>query len=128
MTQLVQDLWARHGLCLVDVDELATAANLSAGHVFRLFRAEYGCGPARALELVRLSRAATSLQRSNATLDAVARQSGFANPYHFSRRFSAVYGVPPGAYRALQPAPDPQAPVRDRGLLPLSHALLQVGG
>lgn len=120
----VASTWARDGVRLVEVDELAAAANLSTGHVFRVFRSEYGCSPARALELLRLARAATALERSNATLAQVARTSGFANPYHLSRRFRAVYGCPPGAYRALASPPDPLEPLRAAGLLGLTQALL----
>ena len=86
-------------------------------------RQNYGCGPAHALELVRLSRAAMIVQRSNATLAEIARASGFANPYHLSRRFRAAYGVPPGRYRRDQPTADPQAPVRDAGLHQVAYLL-----
>ncbi|MDX6221327.1 MAG: AraC family transcriptional regulator [Frankiales bacterium] len=124
VAEYVRTRWESDGLRIIGVDELCTAGNLSAGHLFRLFRQHYGCGPARALELVRLARAATSLQRSNATIAEVARLTGFANPYHFSRRFSAVYGIPPGAFRALTASPDPLRPVREAGLLPMAHVLL----
>lgn len=124
VVQHVRDRWSRDGIRALDAGELAAAASISPGHLFRVFRQQYGCGPARALEQVRLARAAVQLQRSNATIAEVSRLSGFANPYHFSRRFSAVYGTPPGAYRRLTPGPDPLEPVRVGGLLPLAHALL----
>ena len=94
------------------------------GTSFRVFRAELGCGPARALELVRLARSAATLQRSNASLAAVAAQHGFANAYHFSRRFSQAYRMPPGTFRALGLGPDPLEPVRRAGLLPFAAPLM----
>jgi AraC family transcriptional regulator len=118
--------WARDGVRLIEVDELAAAAGLSSGHIFRVFRNAYGCSPARALELLRLARAATALERSNATLARVAAGSGFANPYHLSRRFRAVYGCPPGAYRQRASGPDPLEPLREAGLLGLARAVLPV--
>ncbi|MGI3780476.1 MAG: helix-turn-helix transcriptional regulator [Janthinobacterium lividum] len=120
----VRSTWANDGLRILSATELATAAGVSEGHLFRLFRQDYGCGPARALELVRLARAAIALQRSNASLAEIAELTGFANPYHLSRRFAAVYRLPPGAFRRLQPGPDPLAPVREVGLLSLAHLLL----
>jgi AraC-like DNA-binding protein len=108
----------------IPVPALAGACGVSAGHLFRVFRETYGLGPARALEVVRLARAATLLQRSNATLTEVAHRCGFANPYHFSRRFTAWYGRPPGAYRALGESADPYEPARSTGLLPVVRALL----
>ena len=119
----VRRIWRVEGVRIVEVDELAVAAGVSGGHLFRVFRQQYGCGPAHALELVRLARAAVMLQRSNATLDEVAAECGFANAYHFSRRFRASYAVPPGSYRRTSPTPDPLGPVRAAALLPVAQLL-----
>jgi AraC family transcriptional regulator len=117
-------VWQADGARLIAADELASAVGVSAGHLFRVFRNEYGCGPARALELVRLARTAMALQRSNASLSEIAHREGFANAYHFSRRFTSAYGRPPGAYRALGLGPDPLEPVRKAGLLPFATPLM----
>ena len=119
-----QRAWSSGSLRILPAAELAVAAGVSPGHLFRVFRAELGCGPARALELVRLARSAATLQRSNASLAAVAAQHGFANAYHFSRRFSQVYRMPPGTFRALGLGPDPLEPVRRAGLLPFAAPLM----
>lgn len=124
----VRRVWEVDGMRIVEVPELARAAGLSPGHLFRLFRTHFDCGPARALELLRLARAAALLQRSNATLDEVAAQTGFANAYHFSRRFAAVYACPPGAFRNRGGPVDPWAPVRSAGLLPLAQLVLRSRG
>jgi AraC family transcriptional regulator len=116
-------VWAREGVRAVPADELAAAAHVSTGHLFRLFRVQFGTSPARALEILRLGRAAVALQRSNATLTEVASLVGYANPYHLSRRFSEVYGRPPGAFRRIEAATDPLWPLRDTGLLALDHTL-----
>ena len=121
-------VWQAEGPRLITSEELAGAASVSAGHLFRVFRNAYGCGPARALELVRLARSAVALQRSNASLAEVAHRGGFANAYHFSRRFALTYGRPPGAYRALGPVADPLEPVRKAGLLPFAAPLMSLGG
>lgn len=92
-----------------------------------MFRNAYGWGPAHALELVRLARSAVALQRSNASLAEIAHRGGFANAYHFSRRFRLTYGRPPGEYRALGPVPDPLEPVRSAGLLPFAAPLMSLG-
>ena len=83
----------------LSLQELAAGACVSAGYLSRVFRHHYGVGPVAAFELLRLGRAATLLVRSNLAVAAVARDCGFANPYHFSRRFHRVYGQPPGRYR-----------------------------
>lgn len=117
--------WIADGMRIVPVDELAASANISPGHVFRLFREHYGVGPARALELARLVRAATWLQRSNSTLAEIAARAGFANAYHFSRRFAGAYGIAPGAFRRRGATSDPYELLRSPALTSLTHALLE---
>ena len=120
----IRTTWQEGGAKPLSLTEMAAAAGISPGHLSRLFRSEYAIGPVAAIELVRLARAATLLQRSNLTVAAVAAACGFANPFHFSRRFRATYGVPPRTYRTAQDADDPLAPLTPAGLLPLAHRLL----
>jgi AraC family transcriptional regulator len=103
--------------------ELAAAACISAGYLSRLFRHHYGIGPVAAVELLRLARAATLLIRSNLSVAAVAGDCGFANPYHFSRRFQRVYGQPPGRYRRAPTRLEPTEPLARVGLLPLADRI-----
>jgi AraC family transcriptional regulator len=100
--------------------DLAAGACISTGHLSRVFRQHYGIGPVAALELLRLARAATLLVRSNLSVAAVAHDCGFANPYHFSRRFHRSYGQPPGRYRHASPRLQPAEPLARAGLLDLS--------
>ena len=58
----------------------------------------------------------------DAPLAEVARQTGFANAYHLSRRFSLTYQTPPGAYRR-DGSGDPYAPLDAAGLRDLARAL-----
>jgi AraC family transcriptional regulator len=103
--------------------ELAAGACISAGYLSRLFCHHYGTGPVAAFELLRLARAATLLSRSNLSVAAVAHDCGFANPYHFSRRFHRVYGEPPGRYRRASSRLEPAEPLARAGLLALSDRI-----
>lgn len=114
--------WRTRGLRIVPLEELAAAAGITTGHLSRVFSREFGCGLSASLELVRLGRAAIELQRSNLTIAEIARQTGFANPYHFSRRFSHAYGMPPGRFRRDGTA-DALAPLSAAELTPLWNAL-----
>jgi AraC-like DNA-binding protein len=96
--EYVRHEW-RRGVRCVTVGELAAAAQVSPAHLSRLFRREFGCGPATGLELVRLARARSLLTRSNLTITQVARAAGFTDPLYFSRRFRAVHGRSPSTYR-----------------------------
>lgn len=115
--------WRTDGLRSIPVDELAAAAHVSPRQLFRTFAHRHGVGPARALELVRLSRAAMMLHRSNESVARIATRTGFANPYHFSRRFTAVHGQPPRRFRSDSTA-DPMGPVHAANLGWLAHRLL----
>lgn len=103
--------------------ELAAGACVSPGYLSRLFRQHYGIGPVAAVELLRLARAATLLVRSNLSVAAVAHDCGFANPYHFSRRFHRVYGQPPGRYRRAPARLEPGEPLARAGLSPLADRI-----
>src|SRR4029453_14867061 len=107
----------------LSLQDLAAGACLSAGYLSRVFRQHYGIGPVAAFELLRLARAATLLVRSNLSVAAVAHDCGFANPYHFSRRFHRRYGQPPGRYRRASPRLPPAEPLAQAGLLALSDQL-----
>ena len=103
--------------------ELAAGACISTGYLSRVFRHRYGIGPVAAVELLRLARAATLLTRSNLSVAAVADDTGFANPYHFSRRFHRVYDQPPGRYRRATARLEPSEPLARAGLLPLADRI-----
>ncbi len=101
MARMVGRRYRRSGPCHISLDDLARAANLSRRQVSRVVMDEIGMGPVRAFELVRLSRAAALLGRSDLTIAAVATACGYESPFHLSRRFRAFYGVPPSVYRTL---------------------------
>jgi AraC-like DNA-binding protein len=115
--------WDANGIRPLGVDTLAGFADVSTGHLHRIFREQVGLAPGRALELIRLARAATTLRRSSASIAEVSALTGFADPYHFSRRFSGVYGMPPGRYRRADDPIDPLTPLQNSGLLQLSYLL-----
>jgi transcriptional regulator GlxA family with amidase domain len=83
----------------VTLTQLATAAHVTPEHLCRLFRQSLNFGPVECVRLARLARAATLLARSNLAIKQITESTGWSNPYHFSRRFSALYGMSPRAYR-----------------------------
>ena len=81
------------------VDDLADAVHLSARQLTRLFRAETGKSPAKAIEGLRLEAARLMIEQGRLTLDAIARESGFRDRRHMREVFVRGYGVPPQALR-----------------------------
>lgn len=111
--------WSR-GMRPVSLSELAASANVSKEYLSRLFQRHFGVGPVAGLELVRLARADTLLSRSNLTITQIARDCGFTDPLHFSRRFKHVYGVSPRAYRQVG---EQASPLTEHRLLTLALRL-----
>ncbi len=97
--QYVQRRWARDGMENPQLSELARAAGVSEVHLCRLFRDALGHGPIGTLRMLRLDRAAMLLARSNLQIQEIARLTGFESPFHFTRCFKHLYGVPPREYR-----------------------------
>jgi AraC-like DNA-binding protein len=96
---LIRDVVAQEPSPAVNLGQLAQVAHVTPEHLCRLFRQSLDLGPLECVRLARLERAATLLARSNLAIKQITESTGWASPYHFSRRFSEVYGLSPRAYR-----------------------------
>jgi transcriptional regulator GlxA family with amidase domain len=81
------------------VSALAEAANLSTRQFSRMFRAETGQSPARAVEKLRVEAARLLLEGGNLPVAVVAREAGFSDPERMRRAFLRSFGQPPQAIR-----------------------------
>ena len=87
----------------LDVEALARGANMSGGHLSRQFRLAYGESPYSYLMTRRIERAMALLRRGDLTVTEVCFEVGCSSLGTFSTRFTELVGVPPGAYRRLEP-------------------------
>mgnify|MGYP000039707678 CR=1 FL=1 len=83
----------------LSVTRLARRCGLSPDHFARRFAAATGRTPMRYLQERRIAAAADRLVNSETAIEAVARDAGFANRFHFTRVFTRLIGTPPAAYR-----------------------------
>ena len=83
----------------LSVEELAEAASLSPRQFSRVFTAETGQSPAKAIEGLRLEAARLMMESSRHPLDTVARETGFRDRRHMREAFLRGYGMPPQALR-----------------------------
>jgi len=83
----------------ITLGELAKVAHLSPNHLLRLFKTATGSTPGEYLLRVRLRHAAKLLRQSTLPIGEVAGSSGFPDSNYFSRKFRALYGKNPRAYR-----------------------------
>ena len=109
----------------LDVEALARAAHMSAGHLGRQFRLAYGESPYSYLMTRRIERAMALLRRGDLSVTEVCFEVGCSSLGTFSTRFKELVGLSPSVYRAreaqatagLAPCVARQVtrPVRDRG-------------
>jgi AraC-like DNA-binding protein len=83
----------------VSLSEPARACGLSVSYFSRAFRQSVGMPPHRWLLLQRVLHAKTLLRDADRSLADIAVGSGFADQSHFTRVFTGVVGVSPGAWR-----------------------------
>ncbi len=90
--------WATGPLRSPSLMAWAKACGVTREGLIRAFRQGYGTTPMESVRLLRLDRAAQLLAQDGSVQE-IASATGFANPFHFSRCFAAVYGCPPTTFR-----------------------------
>jgi AraC family transcriptional regulator len=83
----------------ITLGELAHIACLSEFHLARMFRISFGMPPSGWVAQRRVDRARALLKETTLPLQQVADLCGYADLSHFSHRFKAAVGAPPGKYR-----------------------------
>ncbi len=83
----------------ISLDDLAGECRLSTRHLSRAFRQTMGMPPHRWLLLHRVEKAKSSLSNPGLPLSDIASACGFADQSHFTRVFTQMAGVSPGAWR-----------------------------
>ena len=95
-----RDLMDREYATPLDIESVARAALMSAGHFQRQFRAAYGETPYSYLMTRRIERAKMLLRRGDISVTDVCFAVGCSSLGSFSARFTEVVGETPTAYRA----------------------------
>lgn len=86
----------------VKLEEFAQHAGLSVSHFSELFRAETGQSPMAYFIQLKIRLACRLLDLSNKPVKVVAAETGYADPYYFSRVFKKIMGISPDGYRAIK--------------------------
>ena len=84
----------------ISVQEIAEHLHINRSYLYRVFKNYTGKPPREYLEDYRLAVASQMLMGGQCTATEVARQSGFADVFSFSKRFKNKYGVSPRAFSA----------------------------
>lgn len=78
---------------------LAHRLGVTHEHLARTFRQHLGHTPGTHLQRVRIAHAAELLEHGDQPVLTIGIAAGFRSPSAFYRRFTEVYGMPPGDYR-----------------------------
>ena len=81
------------------ISEMAEYCRLSEAQTRRLLMQRTGLTPKPYAEGIKLRRAAEELIGTTRRIDEIATDFGYRDRFHFSRRFTAILGVPPAKYR-----------------------------
>ena len=84
----------------ISLMDLASTAGVSRQHLLKLFRNRRGTTPTQYLYQRRLRVAADQLTHTGLSIKEIAGHCGFANAFHFSRKFKAAYRMSPRAWRS----------------------------
>ena len=86
----------------IDVPQMASAAGVSERECYRIIEACAGTTPAAYLRAYRINRACELLAHTTRTVQAIARQCGFATASHLGQVFKEQMGCTPSSYRAVR--------------------------
>lgn len=87
---------------LKTLQQIAKECHVSGPYLCRLFRRFDQQSPYQYLLRLKMNHAAELLKRPDALVKQVAEQTGFGDPFHFSRAFKSVLGVSPDLFRRLR--------------------------
>jgi len=82
----------------IRVDDLAEKCGFHPRYFAKVFRDTFGTSPKQYLLQLRMERARELILSNRYTISQVAKMTGFADIYHFSKTFKQENGVSPTAY------------------------------
>ena len=98
----------------ITVERLADHVAMSPRNFARVFAAETGMTPAKAVERLRLEIARAAVETGHDQLDRIAEKTGFEGPGRMRRAFLRAFGQPPQALRRAAADRIPRPPADHR--------------
>ena len=92
----------QHALRLQSLGQIADECHVNQAYLCRLFQRFDHCSPYQYLLRLKMNHAAERLQQTSMMVKQVADESGFSDPFHFSRVFHSILGLSPAAFRGLR--------------------------
>lgn len=92
----------QHSRRLRTLAQIAGECHVNNAYLCRLFRRYDNQSPYQYLLRLKMNYAAERLSQPGALVKQVAAESGFADPFHFSRVFTFIFGLSPANFRGLR--------------------------
>jgi len=100
--QHCRDHMEEHFLRLRTLGQIAAECHANHAYLCHLFRRYHPQSPYQYLLRLKMNHAAARLAQAGVLVKQVAEETGFNDPFHFSRVFKAVLGVSPDAFRRIR--------------------------
>ena len=89
-------------LTLQSLDQIAEYCHIDSAYLCRLFKRYGNRSPYQYLMRMKMNLAAQKLQSPNSSVKEIAFELGFSDPFHFSRVFKRIFGMPPSIFKNLR--------------------------
>ncbi len=92
----------KHFLRLRTLEQIARECHVNSAYLCRLFQRYDPQTPYQYLLKLKMNHASERLQQTGVLIKQVAEETGFADPFHFSRVFAKVFGLSPSHFSNLR--------------------------
>lgn len=99
---LLADYIEEHISESLSVDSICQKMHMSASGIYKCIRQSYGCTLGEYISEKRIERAATLLEDTDLSVEAISESVGFSDSAYFSRCFKKARGISPLKYRKQQ--------------------------
>ena len=100
--QSSREIIRKNCLNLRSLEEIAEECRIDGAYLCRLFKRFDDQSPYQYLMRLKMNSAAQKLQSPNTSVKEVAFELGFSDPFHFSRAFKRIFGMPPSTFKNLR--------------------------
>jgi AraC-like DNA-binding protein len=100
--QKCREIIQKNCLALRGLEKVADECNIDSAYLCRLFKRFDSQSPYQYLMQMKMNLAAQRLQSPNSSVKEVALEFGFSDPFHFSRVFKRIFGIPPSTFKDLR--------------------------
>ncbi|MHC4727558.1 MAG: helix-turn-helix transcriptional regulator, partial [Planctomycetota bacterium] len=97
-----REIIRKNCLTLRSLDQIAEECRIDGAYLCRLFKRFDNQSPYQYLMRLKMNVAAQRLQSPNTSVKEVAFELGFSDPFHFSRAFKRIFGMPPSTFKSLR--------------------------